>query len=82
MDYNLRATADQASRRAEAIGINTKRDIANAKASIPLSTPTWMQGLNIGLAGAGGAMKGASMGGGSSPSSTSGGSSVPYIPAE
>ena len=67
MDYNLRAKADQASRRAEAIGINTKRDIANQRASVPLSTPTWMQGLNIGLAGAKGAVQGASMGGGMSP---------------
>ena len=67
LDYNLRAKADQASRRAEAIGINTKRDIANQRASVPLSTPTWMQGLNIGLAGAKGAVQGASMGGGMSP---------------
>jgi Mrp family chromosome partitioning ATPase len=77
MDYNLRAKSDQASRQADAIGINTKRDIANQRASIPLSTPTWMQGLNIGLAGASGAMQGASMGGGFSPaSSTAGGSTV------
>jgi Mrp family chromosome partitioning ATPase len=61
LDYNLRARSDQLSRQGKATSINTKRDIANQKASIPLSTPTWMQGLNIGLAGAGGAASGAAM---------------------
>jgi Mrp family chromosome partitioning ATPase len=78
MDYNLRAKKEQAARRAEAIGINTKRDIANAKASIPLSTPTWMQGLNIGLAGGKGYMMGA---GGGAAGAGAGSTAMPYVPA-
>jgi len=64
MDYNLRAKGKQAERRAEAIGISTRAGIARQRAAVPLATPTWMQGLNIGLAGASGAMRGASIGGG------------------
>jgi len=79
LDYNLRAKSDQATRRAEAIGINTRRDIANQRASVPMSTPTWMQGLNIGLAGAQGAVQGMSMGGGGGTSNATPG--MPHIPA-
>ena len=66
LDYNLRAKAEQASRRAKGIGISTRAQIARGKASIPLSTPTWMQGLNIGLAGGKGYMSGAAMSAGGS----------------
>jgi hypothetical protein len=61
LDYNLRARSEQLSRQAKATQISTRAQIARGRASVPLSTPTWMQGLNIGLAGAGGAAQGASM---------------------
>jgi hypothetical protein len=61
MDYNLRAKGEQIDRQKSALQINTRRDIANQKARIPLSTPTWMQGLNIGLAGGKGYAQGAAM---------------------
>jgi hypothetical protein len=81
MDYNLRAKKEQISRHGEAIKIGTKRDIANQKARIPLGTPTWMQGLNIGLAGGKGYLGGAaiSTGGSSTPPT---GEPMPYVPAK
>jgi hypothetical protein len=81
MDYNLRAKEQQATRRAEAIGINTEQNIANAKAQVPIGTPTWMAGLQIGLAGASGAISGASASG-YNPFGAGGGTpKTPYIPA-
>jgi hypothetical protein len=82
MDYNLRATSDQLARQAEGVSINTERDIANARASVPLSTPTWMQGLNIGLAAGKGAMQGYAMGGGTTGGTGGGAEATPYIPAQ
>jgi hypothetical protein len=62
MDYNLRAKEAQIQRERSAVSINTKRDIANQKARIPLSTPTWMQGLNIGTSAAQGYAQGSALG--------------------
>jgi hypothetical protein len=82
MDYNLRAKKDQIRRGGEAVKINTKRDIANQKARIPLSTPTWMQGLNIGLAGAKGYVGGSALGTGGKPGGSGSTEPTPYIPAK
>jgi hypothetical protein len=81
LDYNLRATADQIARQQRGVRTTTKRDIASQKAGIPLSTPTWMQGLNIGLAGAKGYFAGGGAGGSGAGTTTSTATPRPHIPA-
>ena len=78
MDYNLRAKREQIGRRATGVKISTEAQIARGHAAVPLSTPSWMQGLNIGLAGASGAVSGMAMSGGAPGAGTE---TTPYIPA-
>lgn len=81
LEYNLEAKQKQAARKAEQIGINTRANIARAQASVPQGTPAWMTGLNIGLAGASGAVSGATASGYSPFGSGGGTPTTPYIPA-
>ena len=67
IDYNTRADVDQVERQKRATEINSERQKANAFASVQQPISGFMQGLNIGLSGASGAMSGYAMGKGAFP---------------
>lgn len=62
IDYNTRSATAQAGRQKRALRLNTDRQINNAYAAVPGSTPSWMQGLNILTSGASGGLEGYQMG--------------------